>query len=144
MEKLKPIGYAHFNEKNQTSEITIDENLVKNLAELSDYTYIALLISPPDTPTFEEQKLIEIFGEKAREIKKAKLISVINNVITVEKLTHKSLDTPLEIEDIKYLPGYTDSMSDEDDENMNVEAGENPKPTIWLDLIPENGIRCAV
>jgi hypothetical protein len=100
-----------------------------------------LLISPPDTPTLEDQKLIEIFGEKAREIKKAKLISVINNVITVEKLTHKSPDTSLEIEDIKYLPGYTDSMNAEDDENMNVEAGESPKPAIWLNLIPENGIR---
>ena len=144
MEKLKPIGYAYFNEYNQTSEITVDESLVENLAKLSDYSYIALLISPPDTPTFQDQKLIEIFGEKAREVKKAKLISVIDNVITIEKLTHKSTDTPLEIEDIKYLPGYTDNMNTEDDKNMNVEAGENPKPNIWLNLIPENGIRRTV
>ena len=141
MEKLKPMGYAYFNEYEQASEITVDENLAENLAELADYSYIALLISPADMPTFQDQKLIEIFGEKAREVKKAKLVSVINNVITVEKLIHKSPDTPLEIEDIKYLPGYTDTMNAEDDEN---DGNGGEKISIWLNLIPEHGIRRTV
>ena len=149
MEILKPIGSAYFDEQEQTTKIIIDENMVENLAELADYNYIVLALTPYDTP--EEKKLKEIFGEKAREVKKAKLISVIGNVITVEKLTHRgmavgkvnqdSLYLPFEIEDIKYLPEYTDSMDAEDNENMDVKAGENPKPVIWLNILPENGMR---
>jgi len=122
MEKLKPIGYAHSNEQEQTSKIAVDENLVNNLADLSGYSHIVLAI--PTTFAHEEKLLKQIFGETAREMRKVKLISVDDNVVIVEKLS----DTPLEIVDIfKYLPEY-DEISDD----------EHPR---WIELLPVRGVR---
>ena len=93
--------------------------------------------------TREEQKLREIFGENARELHKAKLISIVGNVVTVERLIHKSPGTPLEIFDIIGLPGYGDDDSEADkilDAKNQNSFVKSPK---WLDLLEKNdgGIR---
>ena len=114
MKKLESIGYSELNLQDQTTKIIVNENFKEKLAELSGYSKIVIVHYFNDA---EEKILKEVFGEDVKNhtvsMEDIKLISIIDNIITVEGTIGKFN----EIIDIQpYYPEYDLQIGDENPE----------------------------